>query len=442
MHSAQRVPGVVGSQGRQLRQISIETVVAGILAALLAVPSGLSYSISVGGFIALVLFPVTFPALWRDRRGRWLIIALLALIPSGWLAAKISLLQDAGRSLNTGFSLYEAAIPVGLLASLVGAYWCTTKLGLQRFLLLSYAGLLAVAPYNPWFIHGAWKYALSLPVSVLVILLLARNRLLLGFVIAPLLVAVSIAGDFRSWIVFLVLSTVVAVYTPARSTKLSPSRLATLSFVTVTSAVSVGWLMVTTATSGMLGDYLEQRTNQQLEFSNGNLLLGGRPEWAAAFALWRKSPLGIGFGVAPSSDDYWLAIRRMPLGTLERQQNSGVATIFRQGAVDFHSTFWTFWGVYGAAGVLFAVLALVYLVHATMGATAAIGSVALRASAILLMFGSIWDILFSPLVIPTLATALATALYVIGGPHVAPIRTKDSLNEKTSAHQRHYNNAQ
>ena len=444
MPSPRRVPGVPSSGGPQLGHVSIERLVAGILAALLAMPSGLSFSLSAGGIIALILTPVTLPALWRERRGRWLLIALLALVPSGWLVAQASLLHDRGRTFTADVFLYQAAVPVGLSASLVGAYWCITKLGLQRFLLFFSASLLVATPLlnSAWFAINPWKYGLALPVSVLTILLLARSRFLLGFVIAPLLVAVSIAANFRSSIVFLALATVLAAYTPARSTKLSASKIAALGFVTVAFTVTTGWLIASASTSGMLGDYLQQRTNQQLEFSNGNLLFGGRPEWGAAIALWRENPLGIGIGVAPSSDDYWLAIRSMPLGTLEQQLNSGVGKYLKLGQVEFHSTFWTFWGVYGAAGVLFAALALVYLVRSSMFATVTISSVALRASVLLLMLGAIWDILYSPMVVPQLAVALATALYIRGGPNVTPIRTKDLLSEKRSLHQHHYNNAQ
>lgn len=438
MSSPLRVPSAISSGGPQLQHFSIETLIAGILALLLAVPSGLSVSLSMGSVIALILTPVTLPVLWRNKGGRWLLIALLGLIPSGWLVAQISLLQDPGRSLNIGIFLYEAAMPVGLLVSLVGAYWCITQLGLQRFLLLTFAGLLAVAPTLPLFERNAWKYALAVPASILVILLLARNRFLLGLVITPLLVTISIASDFRSWILFLALATVLSVYRPTRSEKISSSRIASLGLLTIASSVIVGWLVVGAATSGALGDYLQQRTNQQLEDSNGNLLLGGRPEWGAAFALWRKTPLGMGLGVAPSSDDYWLAIRSMPLGS-KAAENSVVASYFRQGQVNFHSTFWTFWGVYGVAGVLFAVLALIYFARGAMVATQEIRSVALRASALLIMLGSTWDVLFSPTAVTQLAIALATALSIRGDPRMAPIRVKE--HERIPADQRHHHHA-
>ena len=61
MHSAQRLPEFNSSEGRHLGHLSIDTLAAGLVAALLAVPSGLSINISVGGILALILTPVTCP---------------------------------------------------------------------------------------------------------------------------------------------------------------------------------------------------------------------------------------------------------------------------------------------------------------------------------------------------------------------------------------------
>ena len=426
MPSSQRLPDLVRSEGGRSRNIPIESLLAGVLAALLAMPSGVSVSLSIGAAIALALSPVTVPTLWRDKRGRWLLISLVALVPSGWLVAQASLLQDHGRTFSSKIFLFQAALPVGLLASVVGAYWCITKLGLQRFLLISFAGQLAAEPIvNPMLYVNPWKCGLALPVSMLVILLFARSRFLLVLVATPLLVAVSIAADFRSWTALLFISTVLTVFTGRRSTQLSTSRMASLWFVTGAASMAVAWLITQASTAGMLGEYLQRRTMTQLANTNGNLLLGGRPEWGAAIALWRESPLGLGIGVSPSSDDYWLAIRSLPLGSFAQQEIHGVARYFREGLVSFHSTLWTFWANYGAAGVLFTVLALACAARATMTATAGTRSTHLRASVALLMLSCIWDLLFSPTIVSLLAIALATALHILCGP-----RGDQSINYK------------
>ena len=437
MLSTRRLPGVNNFGGRPLKKSSIDQLAAGILAALLAVPSPLSISMSWGGAITLMIAPVTLPAVWSDKRGRWLLIALLALVPSGWLVAQFSLLQDSGRSLNSGVGLYQAALPVGLIAGLVGAYWCITKLGSQRFLLIYLLSLIAASSIfaTGKFDQNVWKFGLAVPVSMLVILFLARNRLLLGLVITPLLIAVSITAEFRSGAGLLALTAILTVIATARLRKPSASKVAWLGLIAVMAGSAITWVIGEAASAGTLGNYLEERTRRQLEDSNGNLLLGGRPEWGAATALWRDNPLGIGIGVAPSSDDYWLAITNMPLPTLGAQKNSGVAFYFQNGQVDFHSTFWTFWGVYGPAGIAFAVLALVYAARAIMTATTTtIQGVGLRASITLLMLFSIWDIFFSPTVAPRLAVALAIALQTLRSPNVTPNRAEDSTYERSSAH--------
>ena len=436
MLSTRRSPGVNNFGGRQLGKSSIDELVAGTLAALLAVPSPLSISMSWGGALTLMIAPVTLPALWSDKRGRWLLITLLALVPSGWLVAQFSLLQDSGRSLNSGVLLYQAAVPVGLIAGLVGAYWCITKLGYQRFLLIYLLSLIAASSIfvTANFYQNVWKFGLAVPVSMLVILFLARNRLLLGLVITPLLIAVSIAAEFRSGAGLLALTAILTVFATARLRKPSVSKVAWLGLIAVMAGSAITWVVAEAASAGTLGTYLEERTRRQLEDSSGNLLLGGRPEWGAATALWRDNPLGIGIGVAPSSDDYWLAITNMPLPTLGAQQNSGVAFYFQNGQVDFHSTFWTFWGVYGPAGIAFAVLALVYASRAIMTAITTNKGVGLRASVTLLMLFSIWDIFFSPTAASRLAVALAIALQTLRSPNITPNRAEDSTYERSSAH--------
>lgn len=438
MHS----PCELSQETHHRNGFSIDRIAAGILAALIAVPSPISASLSLGGAISLALAPVTFPALWRNIRGRWLLMAILALAPTGWLVAQNSLLQDSGRTFSTQVFLYQVALPLGLLASAAGAYWCMKVIGLQRFLLLALTGLLVAGPFT-FRQENPWKYGLALPISILVILLFARNRLLLGLVVTPLLAAISATADFRSGIAMLGIATVVVVFTPDRRTPPSMSRVASLGLVTMAAAFLIGTLVIQASTAGLLGDYLQQRTTKQVEVSSGNLILGGRPEWGAAIALLRENPLGIGIGVTPSVADYWLAIRSMPLGSQGLQEISNVAKSFQQGQVNFHSTLWTFWAVYGVAGALFSILAVVFFAYAAMLAVPRLARFNVRAAAVLLMLSSIWDVLFSPATLAAqLAIALATALHIFGEPNVAPIPTKDSRHETTPAHQRHHDHAQ
>lgn len=420
---------------RQPKNLPIETLAASVVSALLAVPSPLSASLTWGGVITLMLAPVAFRTLWGDRRGRWLVITLLSLVPSGLLVAEISLLQDPDRTFNTRFFLYEAALPAGFLAGLTGAYWGIVRLGLQRFLLIFFATLLLVAPLSSPNLHeNPWKYGLALPVSILSFLLLARGRLLLGLVIAPILVTVSIAADFRTWIALLAPATLLAVAAPIRLSRPSASKVARLGFITMTSGAVASWLVIEAASSGLLGTYLENRTRVQLDAANGNLLLGGRPEWAAAMALWREYPLGLGIGVAPSRADYWLAIQSMPLNSLAQQELSGVAADFRMGLTSFHSTLWTFWGIYGPAGFLCAALALIFAAKATLVGPSVLSNINLRASVTLLMLACVWDILFSPPVVSQLAVALAAALHLLASPNP----TKDSTSAKKPPDQHHH----
>lgn len=413
MSRSQSLPDLINRRGRQLRHARLNTLASAILALLIMVPSPVSISMSVGGILSLILAPVTFPTLWRDTRGRWFLFAVLALVPSGWLVAQNSLLQDRGRSLSNQVFLYEAALPVGLLGGVIGAYWSITILGFHRFLLLSLAGSLAAVPLSSGSFHSnPWKYGLALPISILAILLVARNRVLLVLVVL-LLAGVSVRADLRLWIALLAIVTLVTVFAGNRWTRPPGSGVVSLGLVTVAASMTALWLITQAATSGMLGTSMQERTRQQLEGANGNLLLGGRPEWGAAIALWQENPFGIGIGVAPSLNDYWIAIGNMPFSNRGLQEISTVAISFKRGQINFHSTFWNFWGFYGAAGVILVVLALIYLAHATMATIAATKSISLKASLTLLLLSGIWNILFSPTDVSQLVIALATALYTL-----------------------------
>jgi hypothetical protein len=409
----------VTDRRRESTALSVETVLPSVVALLIAVPSPISVNLTLGGLIALVLAPVTFPGLWRNTRGRWLIIVILALIPTGWIVAQSSLLQDNGRTFSTQVFFYHAALPVGLLAGLAGSYWCITKLALHRFLLFSFISVLAaeLVTLNP---ENPWKYGLSVPVSMLGILLFAKSRLMLGLVVVPVLAAVSIVADLRSGTAIVLTTAVLVIFARRRSTQPSAAGLTSRGLVAAVVAVVVGGLVVQAASAGLLGNYLEQRTNDQLRVAGGNLVLGGRPEWGAAFALLSKNPLGIGTGVTPSADDYRLAIRNMPLGSRGLQEMSTVADSLRQGQVNFHSGLWTLWGLYGFAGIVLSALALIFFAAAVMKMTAGkFRQPRVPAAVLFFMLTAMWDTLFTPPVVAQFGIALATALHVLGDPNVA-----------------------
>lgn len=414
MHAAPDAPVV---DRRRSTAPSIEKALATVLAALMTVPSPLSVNLSAGAILALALTPVTVPTLWRDPRGRRLMIATLLLVPVGWFTAQSALLEDNGRTFNTQVFLYQAAVPVGIFAALVGAAWCLKEIGLERFLWLSFAGLLATTPltYAP---ENPWKYGFAFPVSILCLLLFGVNRLSLGLLAIPLLAAVSIAADFRSWLVILGI-TAALVITPVNRTT-GPSKSSLPALVTAMFGVIAGAFVLQLSSSGFLGGELAKRTRQQLENAGGNVLLGGRPEWGAGFALWRENPLGFGVGVTPSSTDYWLAIRNMPVGSRGSQESSVVADALQQGLFNLHSTFLTFWCIYGVAGVLFSVVALHSLVRATnLVMSLKLPRLNVQSAVICLMLASIWDILFSPTVAAQLGVALAVASQIPNNPNFA-----------------------
>lgn len=419
---------------RPTGRLAADTLLAGIIALLIAVPSPISVSLSVGSLIALALLPVTVHTLWGSTRGKWLLITILGLVPSGWLTAQASLLRDTGRTFDTKWLFYESAMPLGLAASIAGAHWSISKLGLERFLQLSLAGVLAAVPLiDERNQDNLWKYGLAIPISILSILFLAKSRLVLGLIVVPMLTLVSISADYRSWIAFLVLTTVLTVLPGNRLTRPSTWRLTLVGLTSIAATIVISRLGVRMATGGAFGPDLQELTIRQLELSNGNLLLGARPGWGAAINLWQQNPFGIGIGVAPSANDYWLAVQSMPKLVAE-QDASFILSYFLQGKIEFHSTFWTFWGIYGPVGALFSLLALFYCSYAIIVSATSTRETHLRAAFVLLMLSSTWDILFSPTSVAILAIGLATSIHIIerSDPRIDYIESAPS--EKTAIH--------
>lgn len=139
----------------------------------------------------------------------------------------------------------------------------------------------------------------------------------------------------------------------------------------------------------------------------GNLLLGARPEWGAAWSLAGQYPSGIGLGVAPSSADWSTAVRAMPFSNSTLQDSSTVSEYFRSGEVSFHSVLWTFWGTYGVLGLILVVVILVLCGQTLLTLDSLRLSTPFMSAAAVLMIGAAWDLLFSPVTLAPLAATLA-----------------------------------
>jgi hypothetical protein len=152
---------------------------------------------------------------------------------------------------------------------------------------------------------------------------------------------------------------------------------------------------------------LQARTAEQIA-RTGSLLLGGRPEWTATWALMQHSPLGFGLGVVPSAADVHvaregLAVTRIPT------VDAYLENYLLAGGVELHSIVADLWAGLGPAGLLLGVLMGVLAVRGLAGQLAA--RTASGLVCLLVPLGT-WSLAFGPLPtdVPTLTLALGLLL--------------------------------
>ncbi|MBG6237264.1 hypothetical protein IWX78_000207 [Mycetocola sp. CAN_C7] len=402
------VPGAAG------RPSTVAFVFAVAVTLLLAFRTPFSANISFGVALAFLAFPVTLRPWFSSRSGIAVTaIAGLALI-GGALLIEPGLNADPGRYFNPGIATYQASILVGLVLSAAAAAWALTVLGLNRFLILWAVGLIGSAPLmSDGFAENPWKYGLALPVSVLVLSLVSRGGPVLNMTALAVLVVISTLFSYRSWVQVLVAGAVVIyVLRTSRERPGRPRRSRVLVGIALGAGVlAFSWLLSTLATEGVLGEAVQRRTVEQSNVT-GNLLLGARPEWAAAWSLAERHPFGLGLGVSPSSTDWSTAVRAMPFSNSALQDSGTVSGYFRSGEVSFHSVLWTFWGTYGVLGFALVVVVVLLIGKTLLSLDSLRLSTPFMAAVAVLMIGAAWDLLFSPLTLAPLAATLAVIAWL------------------------------
>jgi hypothetical protein len=164
--------------------------------------------------------------------------------------------------------------------------------------------------------------------------------------------------------------------------------------------------------SGALGAELQARTNVQISQS-GSLLLGGRPEWTATWALMRRWPMGFGLGTVPNADEIdvaktGFAVTHIPTG------NHYIETYLFDGRFELHSIVADLWVLMGPAGLALGLVALVLVVRSLADALSRRAAPAL---ACFLALGALWYLAFGPIESNLLdvAFALGVLLVPVGG---------------------------
>lgn len=254
---------------------------------------------------------------------------------------------------------------------------------------------------------NAWKFIWAVPVGVTLLALTARSTRLLPQISALIFLAlISIVLDSRSYFATFAFSGLLVVW--QMRSRLVHGRLRWGGTALLLGALGVGmyYLASTLLVDGYLGQNVQARSVEQIRTS-GSLILGGRPELAASFALMKHNIAGFGVGVVPTPQDVLVA--KSGMSSIHYAPNNGYVERFMFGGhIELHSMFGDLWAGWGLAGLAFLAIIGFWVVRGLAA------NLANRSAAPALLFLSIWTLwntLFSPLYAsaPTLLITLGLA---------------------------------
>lgn len=314
-----------------------------------------------GLIAAVVLLPVWLTALPRFR-GAALLCALTALgLVSGLVLARWS----AG---DHGFSAREMLETGSLVVTglgLVGVVlWARTLLPMTWIGCAYGSGALVTGLLRAPGSENAFKFELSLPLTIVVLSAVSGSRRPLVTVLAlGVLGGINVLNDARSAFAFCVMAAALVVWQSATAT----GRRSPWVSVLVLGAMGVGAYLVISEllVSGALGSAVQQRSATQIA-QTGSLLLGGRPEWTATWALMRENPLGFGLGTIPSAHDVTAAKSGFAVTNIPTAEGYIENYLFA-GRFELHSIVADLWTNLGPAGLLLGLSMAVLLIRGLAG---------------------------------------------------------------------------
>jgi hypothetical protein len=418
MSGLRTAPAGLPRLGRDVKQErQLERFVAYAATFLLALR--LNYdSIPLGYAVALAALPVTLGTAARYRGAR-LIFGLAAVATlSGYLLTHLIAEPGAHTSTNT------AALS-GLRILMIGAgvlllLWARSVVG-SRALILTYAvgsfAALGVVGINP---ANEWKFSFAVPVTLLLLslpLVYRRASVEMGVLVA--LGLLSAVQDSRSAAAELLIAGALVI-TGNRRESTRGNTLVVL--VRLALFVAGGYLVVQAALlHGDLGEQARARTIEQVQTS-GSVLLGGRPELGATWALLSDQPWGYGIGVQATPTQIDTA--KAGMAKVGYDPNNGYVDNYMFGnGFEVHSLAGDLWLLAGIAGLALAVATLVCVVW---GMANQLSRGVASGAMIFLSVRLIWDFGFAPIASAMLTLMLCVALAL-------PERTEPEPSEAQQA---------
>lgn len=369
--------------------------------------------VSVGDLAALAFAPLWLPVLKRYPGGRWLFGAgLLATV-----ASVVLTLAAAGDHVVTQNNLVSNTVLItGSVVGVAVLLWAREVLPVW-FLGAAWGIGMLVAVVTHQEVLGynrasggeinPWKFALAVPVAILLLSLADRTRRRWVEILVLVLLALASARfDSRSYFGEFAIAALLVLWQllPAPRKRVSPVRIVLVAGILTAAIYNVGTSLVL---GGALGAETQARSLEQVQRA-GSILVGGRPEMAATAALFLARPLGFGGGTIATFSD--VDIAKAGMERINYDPDNGYVENFLFGEkFELHSMAGDLWAYAGLAGVLLVVVAVVLLLVVLargMAARAASGLV------LFLIVQSLWSLFFNPLYAsaPVLVAALGLGL--------------------------------
>lgn len=409
-----------GGDSRFLAPTGLERILAMILPVSLGVGFTISNGLQVGHVVAFLLLPVWFRSI-NHFRGAPTILALCVIAPIG--GAILTVVGSSDHAVSNAALVSNSVEILGLALGIGALLWARRVIGGPWLAVLFGLGMVAGIPLgNGLASENTWRFAFSLPLSVLLLAVawLLRSRVA-AIIAAGGLCLMSALNDGRGASAMLAMTAMLVLWqmrpttatrrASALRTLLSIGALASIVY-TIAQAVILG---------GLLGERTQERTQAQIDTS-GTLILGGRPEAGATFGLLSDQPLGYGSGLVPNLDD--ILVAKTGMSAIGYDPNNGYVENYMFGSTyEVHSMLGDLWILFGLAGLA---LAIAWFISTFQILSHGLAHRTANVLVIWLAVRMLWNLLFSPVhsSIPLILIFLAVGL-------VAKTREDDRPAEPT-----------
>ncbi len=400
-------PGTAPADVTDGRAPAVTQAVAALAVAMVGSTRPLAMGLTSGLVAAVALLPLWLPLVRRARGLRPLLVLAGVGVLSGVLLAWV-------HADDHGFAPFEAGTQVSLVLATAGGagvvLWARTVLPVPVLGAAFGLAMLASGLVDASGTDNPWKFQFSSPLMVIGLALAVRSgRPVVALAVLAVLAVLNVTNDARSAFGFCVVAGVLVLWQQRPGRDRGPAggrRWLALPVLAGLGAAGY-WLLTRLMLAGALGAEIQQRTAVQIA-QTGSLVLGGRPEWAATWALAQTHPLGFGLGVVPNSEDLLVGKAGIAVTNIPTAE-AYLEHYLLDGRVELHSILADLWAALGPAGVLLGLLTGALVVSglaARLGRREASGLVCLLAPM------ALWGLLFGPMAsnVDTLTLALGLLL--------------------------------